>query len=85
MSSSIAAPALVVHNNELYISWTGTDDAQRLNIMRSNDGRDFAHKAILQDTSIAAPTLMSVSGALQIGWAGRDNNHRINIKVLDLE
>jgi hypothetical protein len=70
--SSIAAPALVQHNDILFLCWT--DQQGRLQLMSSTDkGRTWSAKQpIAQESSIAGPALATYDGDLVVAWTGTD-------------
>jgi hypothetical protein len=55
--TSSFAPARATFDGKIYIAWTGTDSAHRLNVESSSDGVHFGNKVTLPETSDAAPAL----------------------------
>jgi len=84
--ASVAAPALITAAlrglplpGRLYLAWTGTDG--RLNVMSSDNGRDFTNKVTLGETSNVAPALVDYEGRLYLAWTGTDG--RLNVMRSD--
>lgn len=75
------APALVAHDNRLFIAWKGSDD--KLNLAFSVDsGGSFLGKKTFDDTSKQGPSLASDDGRLFIAWKGTDNNLNVAHVIL---
>jgi hypothetical protein len=55
--TSSFAPARATFDGKIYIAWTGTDSAHRLNIESSSDGVHFGNKVTLPEPGDAAPAL----------------------------
>src|ERR1051326_6463255 len=67
--------SLVVHQDRLYVAWTGTDN--NLNVMYSTDGGrsfDSFTKQIVYEQSYAKPALASYRDRLYLACAGTDEN-----------
>jgi hypothetical protein len=79
--TSPRAPALCMHNGNLYIAWKG-DGNDHLNVAQvQTNGSTISglvNKVILGDTSPMGPTLASLGGRLYIGWKG-DGNDNLNV------
>ena len=84
------APALCEHSGYLYIAWTGTDQNQSLNVMRSSDGGlTFTNKVTIpNENSQYGPALVSALipvapklsiQQLVIFWVGTDPQHQLNL------
>lgn len=70
-------PALTTKDGNLLLSWTGTGN-QRLNFMRSTDGKNFSDKVTLDDTSPDSPALTVLRDRYIVAWIGTGNN-RLNV------
>jgi hypothetical protein len=77
---SLDAPALCVHNNKLYIAWTGTNSLLNIAVINLQGSRvsGFSDKVTLSEMSTQSPALASVNGRLYIGWRG-DGNDNLNV------
>ena len=77
---SFDAPALCVHNNTLYIAWTGTNGLLNVAVINLQGSRvsGFSDKVTLSEMSTQSPALASVNGRLYIGWRG-DGNDNLNV------
>jgi hypothetical protein len=67
--------SLAVHQDCLYVAWTGTDN--NLNVMCSTDGGrsfDSSTKHIIYEQSYARPAIISYKDRLYLAWAGTDGN-----------
>jgi len=67
--------SLTVHQDRLYVAWTGTDN--NLNVMHSTDGGrnfDSSTKQTLYEQSYARPAVVSYQDRLYLAWAGTDGN-----------
>jgi hypothetical protein len=68
LENSFLSPAVTVFNNQLYVSWTGTDNG--LNVMSSPDGvtwDEATHVRLAQKTQFA-PSLAVFNGKLYLGF-----------------
>jgi len=72
--TSIARPALAVHEGRLFLAWTGTDAAHHLNIESSADLRNFDRKVEFNETSDFGPALCVFKNIMYIAWTGTGNN-----------
>ncbi len=78
-----SGPALGVHNNALWMAWTG-DGNNQLNVVQvvlRADGSlnvDLSKKQIMGDSSDRTPALASYKGRLWIAWVGV-NNRQLNV------
>lgn len=70
--------ALVDFHGTLFVAWTGTDPAGKLNIASYVNG-SFENKVTLQQTSFTGPALAFFQGRLYMAWIGTDRNHSLNI------
>jgi hypothetical protein len=79
--TSPKAPALCMHNGNLYIAWKG-DGNDHLNVaqVQISGGTltGLINKVTLGDTSPVSPTLASLNGRLYLGWKG-DGNDNLNV------
>jgi hypothetical protein len=75
--NSSVGPALSAGPGGLYLGWTGTDN--RLNLLKSADGRTFGGKRTLGDTSDLGPALAGDGGQLFLAWIGRDGDGHLNV------
>src|SRR5262249_42880561 len=72
--TSSHAPVLAEFNGTLYISWTGTDSDNKLNVRPIN-----ATKPKTLESSETAPSLSVAGGQLYLAWTGKDSNHSLNL------
>jgi hypothetical protein len=79
---AIGAPALAnlsPNVDSLAIAWTGTDPTHHLNVIYSDDGKNFSGKVTINETSIAGPGLAFSLGNGFIAWTGADETHHVNV------
>jgi hypothetical protein len=78
---SYHGPALCQFGDRLYIAWTGTDSAARLNVMSSADGLKFdkTTKVTLPESSEYEPALATDGDELYLAWVGTDPQHQLNL------
>ena len=74
---SEVCPVLGVHQNQLVLAWTGTDE--RLNVLFSSDGRTWTDKRTLDERSNDGPQVVSFASKLYIAWTGTDSHHHLNV------
>ncbi|MEZ4727359.1 MAG: matrixin family metalloprotease [Caldilineaceae bacterium] len=77
--TGIRGLATTIFNGELYVAWSGTDEAHSINLMRSSDGQNFRDKVTFTDTSVSAPALVVFKNQLYLGWTGTDATNRLNL------
>lgn len=77
------SPALASLNNVLYLAWKG-DGNDNLNVISSDDGRDFGGKITSGETSPFTPALVANNGQLFIAWTGNGAN-QLNAAVVDTD
>jgi hypothetical protein len=81
--TSSTGPALVSHDERLFLGWKGSGN-DNLNVNISYDrGRSFGEKRIFGDTSDTAPTLSLHAGGLFLGWKGSGNDN-LNVARVDM-
>lgn len=81
--TSASAPSITVATHKkdggtehtLYLSWRGKGN-NRLNILRSTDGKNWHDKFVLDETSTSGPSIAGYgeSGGLLLAWRGTGNN-----------
>jgi M6 family metalloprotease-like protein len=70
------APAICGFDGHLYIAWKGLGN-DKVNVIRSTDGRKFQDKIILDEETEHSPCLVSHRGELLLAWTGKDG--RLNV------
>jgi GH18 family chitinase len=75
--TSNAAPALAVHNNQLFLAWTELNNklsVASVSLSMDPQGKvtiaGLANKVVLSETSDAGPALASQNGRLFLAWKG---------------
>ena len=77
--NSIDSPKGFDNNNQAVVAWTGTNLEHNINIMFSDNLKDWFNKIILSDTSLSAPSICSFQGNLYITWRETNSNQIIII------
>ncbi len=77
------SPALASLDNVLYLAWKG-DGNDNLNVISSDDGRNFGGKITSGETSPYTPALVANNGQLFIAWTGNGAN-QLNVAVVDTD
>ncbi len=75
--ASTVAPQLAFIDDELFLLWTGTD--QRLNIMRSEDGKTFRDKITLKGWRSRGRPALFKEGAFWLAWTDYDRSKSLQI------
>jgi hypothetical protein len=70
-------------NNRLYLAWTSTESARRINLVSSSDGSTFTGKVTLGESSAYAPALTVFNNQLYLAWVGVDTEKRLNLMLLN--
>lgn len=77
-STGESGPALTSVNDTLYLVWQGRDE--HINIVESNNGKDFQNKRTLKEKSphTATPGVTFGDGYFYLAWIGHDD--RLNLQ-----